>query len=200
MLQLLVTGFGPFLGVTHNPSRTIAARLAARPPAGWHVTALELPVSFSRVAPALDEALDRLEGPPDLLLGLGVHRGPYLRLERRAARRPRSTRPDNDGHVAAPAPGGTAEPAEIGAPLETSFELEPLLAALARTRAAWPRVSADAGGYVCEATYCELLLRVGERARAALFLHVAPERHLPVALQTRAVADLLGAAREQLLA
>ena len=198
MLQLLVTGFGPFLGVTHNPSRSIAACLAARPPAGWHVTALELPVSFSRVAPALDEALDRLGGPPDLLLGLGVHRGPYLRLERRAARRPRSTRPDNDGHVAAP--GETAASAEVGAPLETSFELEPLLAALARTPAAWPRISADAGGYVCEATYCELLLRVGERARAALFLHVAPERHLPVALQTRAVGDLLGAAREQLLA
>ena len=198
MLQALVSGFGPFLGVTHNPSRTIAARLAARPPLGWNVTALELPVSFGRVASALEEALDRLDGPPDLLLGLGVHRGPFLRLERRAARRARSLRPDNDGHVAATEPGQPGGPGGSTAQLETSLAVEPLLLALGRTAAAWPRLSSDAGGYVCEATYYELLARVGGRARSALFLHVAPERHLPVSLQTRAVTDLLLAARDQL--
>lgn len=68
-MRLLLTGFEPFGGETVNPSWEVARALAARPPAGVEVTALELPVqgriSFDRLLPVIDA------GDYDAWLGLG---------------------------------------------------------------------------------------------------------------------------------
>ncbi|MFN8638876.1 MAG: pyroglutamyl-peptidase I [Dehalococcoidia bacterium] len=68
-MRLLLTGFEPFGGETVNPSWEVVRAIAARPPAGVEVTALELPVrgriSFQRLLPALDA------GEFDAWLGLG---------------------------------------------------------------------------------------------------------------------------------
>jgi len=192
VLQLLVTGFGPFPGVPENPSERLAHVLANEPPPGWSARARVLSVAFARVGPELDAAL--AEGACDLVLGLGVHRGPYLRIERRARRDPTAQRPDNDGTP------GVAVPRTEDTPFAraTELELAPLLAALSGAPATWPRPSGDAGGYVCEHTYYHLLGAARAHGARGLFVHVAPTRHLPLALQARALRCLVVAAGAQL--
>lgn len=173
---LLVTGFGPFPGVERNPSRELAEALALAPPPGLRVRAVALPVSFRRAPLALDAALADPSLPlPDLLLGLGVHRGPGFRFEARArAAPPWGERLDVDG-----APGGDHAPAP-GPDLRTSFHLPSLLEAASLGGALATEVSEDAGAYVCERLDRHLLERGRLLARPALFLHVPPLEHASV--------------------
>jgi len=183
---VLVTGFGPFPGRAVNPSREIARLLEAEPPPGVRVRAAELPVSFLGAPRAVRELLAQPAGPvPDLLLGLGVHEGPFFRLERRARGRYDGARLDNDGHTAS-----ELRPV-VGEDLECALELAPLAEALREAGARDVRLSDDAGGYVCEITYHALLSGAAEHGKRALFLHVPPADVLPARAQARLVRALL---------
>lgn len=180
----LVTGFGPFEAVRENPSGALARRLAAEPPAGWRIAAEELPVSFERAPAALDRLLAGLAAPPELLLGLGVHREEGYRLERRARGRPPAvTRPDVDGRSNFEVPAGEGT-------LASPLPLEALVETLA---AEGLRVSEDAGGYVCERVYHRLLVHAGERGVPALFVHVPPLERAALAEQERTLRALFAA-------
>ena len=88
---VLVTGFGPYEEIEHNPSGEIAAALRQSPPRGVRVVGGELPVSFVRSARALDGLLEACPHPPAALLALGLNkRGDGFDLERRARPRARS--------------------------------------------------------------------------------------------------------------
>jgi pyrrolidone-carboxylate peptidase len=186
---LLVTGFGPFEEVVHNPSAALARALAERPPAGFELRSAILPVSFLRAPRAWDELFETLPRAPGLLLGLGSHKEGGFRLERRARGRLCNTvRVDVDGVVAASASGNQAH--ELASPLD----LERVAAALQAAGAEQVTISEDAGGYVCERVYHHLLQRGREHGVAGLFVHVPPEALLPVREQERilrkALADL----------
>ncbi len=193
--QLLVTGFGPFLDVLDNPSRALAERLALRPPKGWSVEALPLEVSFEGVGRALDRwALTARR--PDLLLGLGLHRGGDLRVERRARAELTSAKPDNGGRRA-------ADLGELWAALSppertTDLDLGPLLAALHRRGAPGSYLSEDAGGFVCERSYYHLLALAERFHTHALFVHIPAADRLPLERQEELLGELLSAARLQL--
>lgn len=183
---VLLTGFGPYPGRAVNPSREIARLLESEPPPGVRVLAAELPVSFLRAPRAVRELLRDLAPPtPDLLVGLGVHEGPYFRLERRARGRYEGARLDNDGRSA-----GELRPF-AGADLECALELEPLAAALRTAGARDVRLSEDAGGYVCEITYHALLSGAREHGARAVFLHVPPADVLSTAEQAPLVRAFL---------
>ena len=180
---ILVSGFGSFEDVEDNPSRRIAVQLAREPPAAAEVRALDLPVSFRRATELLEEAFASFaDAPPILLLGLGVHRDPWYRVELRArARLTRADRPDVDGDVAAAV--------EMAAGPDLRSPLEGRLRALA-ARAAW-RVSEDAGGYVCERVY-RRALELGEvRGVPVAFVHVPPESWASVGDQVREVREVI---------
>jgi len=165
---VLVTGFGPFPRVAENPSGAVARRLDGEAVGGLEVRGVELPVSYARAPAALAAVLAELAPRvPRVLLGLGVQRGGFLRLERRARGVLGSARPDVDGALA-------AELAPAGPERATRLELEPLRAALAAAAPCEARVSDDAGGYVCEAVYGRLLERAEALGTEALFLHVPP--------------------------
>lgn len=178
---VLLTGFGPFPGVSENPSGRIARVLAADP--GIH--AVVLPVGFRSAPLAFDAALAELGGVgPAALVGLGVHPGPGFRLERRAGHPLRSTRPDVEGVCAREVP--------LAGPCERSsgLDLGALAAALSGSGAD-VRVSGDAGGYVCERLYLHAL-EAGERlAVPCVFLHVPPLTEVALDAQVALVRALL---------
>lgn len=151
--RLLVTGFGPFDDVVFNPSGAIARALGESPPIGWQVTDALLPVTFSGAPEAIDEALSGFSVRPDLMLGLGVHRGRSFRLERRAC-------VDREELV-------------------TDIDVREQALGLSRAGAGSVVISNDAGKYVCERAYHQLLLRGAELRTPALFLHVPPEAVMP---------------------
>jgi pyroglutamyl-peptidase len=182
---LLLTGFEPFVDVPENPSGLVAERLIAAPPAGVRLTGGVLPVSIERAPAALDALLAAAPDPPAAIVSLGVHRGAWFRLERRARAALRSPKRDNDGRSA---DGVTLAGA---VELVTGLDVARLAAALRAGGAVDVRVSADAGGFVCERIYHHALTRAAERGIAAVFLHVPSVEAVGVAEQAAAVAAML---------
>lgn len=176
---VVVTGFGPFLDVAENPSGKVAMLLAEDPPPGIEVRGFELPVSFANSPRALAASLAGLGQRPDLLLGLGVHRGNNFRVERRARCVLDSHKPDDEGVFAsALAPLGDRD-------LETPFDLSRLSTALESPHLEPTQYSEEAGGYVCERTYHALLSQSEHEGVPALFIHVPKEEFLSVEEQAR---------------
>jgi pyroglutamyl-peptidase len=185
---LLLTGFGPFEGVPENPSGRAAEALAADP----DIHSVVLPVSFRAAPLAFDAALAQLEPTvPAALIGLGVHRGPEFRLERRACRPLRAGRPDLDGVSAA------AIPLEGPPELCTGVDLEALAGELRAAGAGHVRISDDAGGYVCERLYRHSLEAGARLGIPAVFLHVPPLAALPLERQLPVVRELVRAIRSR---
>jgi pyroglutamyl-peptidase len=182
---LLVTAFGPFPGVMRNPSREVALALERDPPPGVSVVARELPVTFEGAPLGVDELVAGCACRPDALLGLGVQRRGTLRLERRARGRLAGMRADNAGRT----PDELA--LDLGPDRECTLDLEALADELRAAGAPGVEVSSDAGGYVCERTFYQLLARGAELGVPALFLHVPPVEAMDPAEQTRHVRALV---------
>jgi len=185
-IEILLTGFGPFLDVELNPSGELASALDGRELAGARVRSTILPVTFGGVGPALDAALESLfDVPPAALLSMGVQREAWFRVERRARPELGSNQLDGDGlRGAEVGPLGERE-------FVTGLELEPLVEALRRGGAGEAGISDDAGGYVCECTYHALLERAERLGVPALFLHVPPVQAVPVEQQLSPVSALI---------
>jgi len=184
--MILLTGFGPFPGVTENPSGTLAESLAAVPPVGLRLAGVVLPVSFASVPGALADFLAVERGvAPRLLLSMGVHPGDGFRLERRARARPSSDKVDDSGEVGA---GFQSDRERV-----TTLDLERLATKLAAVAAPMGgiRVSEDAGGYVCDWTYQQLLQHAERLGVPALFLHVPSFARVALGDQRRLVEQLL---------
>lgn len=159
---LLITGFGPFLTVTDNPSARLAEALAD--PADG-VEAMVLPVSYSRAPNLLAEAIADLDPAGWIGLGVAGH-ADGLRLETLARNRLSSEHADVDGAV------GKGRDVDAGGPpaLPTRLPLFDMRRRLRRGGHAHS-VSDDAGGYVCNALFYAGLraLPVG---RPGGFIHI----------------------------
>lgn len=192
--HLLLTGFGPFLDVGTNPSGELASALNGREVGGLKVSSIELPVYFDGVAPTYAKALEELAPDvPVALLSMGLHRGAYFRLEERARPNLDSIKPDSKGKFAEQlTPLGARE-------LKTSFDLEKLSVALREGGAGEVRISDNAGGYVCERTYYEVLTQAERLGVPGLFLHVPPIECVSVADQLGPVQSLIAEMNQQAL-
>lgn len=152
MRSVLLTGFGHFPGVERNPSGEVARALAGREVGGLRVVAATLDVSWARAPQQLDAA--RAQHGPWAVLSLGVAPGEELRLEHVARNRDSAALPDVDG---VPGAGGPIRPG-AAALLASRLPLAAFAQALAA--AGLPaRASDDAGGYLCNHLFYELLLR-----------------------------------------
>ncbi|HPF15075.1 MAG TPA: hypothetical protein PLJ12_12465, partial [Planctomycetota bacterium] len=146
------------------------------------VVGRELPTAYRGALEALQALLEPEGGGFRAILALGVHRGEGFRIERQAGAREVSDRLDV---------WGEAFPVALRHRASTRFDVE----ACARVCQAlsplpvW--ISEDAGGYVCDFTYGQVL-RLGEAfGIPALFLHVPPAGILPVAEQLPVVRGLV---------
>lgn len=167
MVSILVTGFGPFPGVARNPSASLAQRVAesaAMRRIGIRATHLILTTSYAALEQELAPALHR--EMPDCLLMLGVAaRRKRICVEARAANRASVMFPDAQGQLArgyALRAGGTSA-------RRPRIAMQPLLRALAG-QGVRPKLSRDAGRYLCNAAYYEALGIMGHRP--VVFLHV----------------------------
>lgn len=154
--RLLVTGFGPFPGISDNPAAALVERIAAQrlPGVATRVLATEWTVG--------DGLADAVRGADAVLMFGVAATARHIRYERRA-QRDASPAPDAAGQL----PGAP--------PLRQRYSALDVvrLAAQAR-RAGFPvHASADAGRYVCNAAY-NAALAISPRV---LFVHVpAPTR------------------------
>ena len=164
MRTILLTGFGPFPGVEHNPSGAVARALAARQGVpGVRLCGAVLDTSYARAPAQLQQALDLQR--PWAVLSLGVAPGDQLRLEGVARNLDSARGPDVDGVVRAGLPirpGGAST-------LTSRLPLGAFAHALAA--GGWAaRPSEDAGGYLCNHLFYELLCR--HPGGPAGFVHV----------------------------
>lgn len=153
---ILVTGFGPFLDVTDNPSAELVRALDGRRVGKRLVIGRVLPVSYGA---GIDEVLClAVEHRPRLVLGFGVARSRDRVEVERVGRRVGGEVPDAEGVVySSNGPG----PEQVPATLDIS--------ALARALDAG--ISEHAGSYVCNAWAYRVPLHCGV---PAAFVHVPP--------------------------
>lgn len=168
----LLAGFGPFGAVVSNPAERVTRHFMDAPPAGFELTCLVLPVTYSTAFSEVEQSLREEEArgrPIELLLLLGAAVGSdHWRVERSARNRV-SARPDAAGELPAATeiePGGPAR-------LETTADVEALAGAL-RSAGLHARVSDDAGAYLCNFAYYRALhgARASRRSPTCLFLHL----------------------------
>jgi pyroglutamyl-peptidase len=165
-MKLLVTGFGPFPGVHHNPSGQIAlaiGRSARLKRQGVQVSAHELIVTYAALP---DLAALIASEKPDAILMFGIAaRTKQPRLEKRGENRTRPLSVDASGTRP------KSRKLDDYAPLirNVRVPLEPLRLAIAR-QGFKPTLSNNAGAYLCNAV---LFTALGERPQTpTIFVHV----------------------------
>jgi pyroglutamyl-peptidase len=154
-IRFLVTGFGAFPGVRHNPAASLVRDLekhrARLGRLGIGLDLAILPVAYAEIAPNL--ATLALTHRPDAILHLGLAtRRKCIAIETRAVNRRSLLRPDVTGATAASpriAPGAPHQ-------MRSTFAAPQIAAALADAGLAC-RLSHDAGEYICnEALFLSL--------------------------------------------
>jgi len=173
---VLVTGFGPFPGMTHNPTLDLVRALHGREVNGVRFVATELPVSYRR---GPEVALASIQAHrADAVLGFGVSKGLTRPQVETCGRWVPEGRVDIEGQTATLLDGDLAD-AELCVP--ATWPAGPLAAALGVS------TSDDAGTYVCNAW----LYQVASKAKVpAGFVHV-PESGADPDAVAEAVAKAL---------
>ncbi|MFY8112701.1 MAG: peptidase C15 [Rhabdaerophilum sp.] len=166
-MRALVTGFGPFPGVKHNPSGVIAGAIArsgrwAR--LGWRVEGLAFPTDYRHVEVRIGALA---EDPPAFVVMLGVAaRSRQLRVEMVARNRVSATARDAAGRkvkrrVLEPGAETIRPGRHAGAALVRDLRMAGVPA----------RRSFDAGRYVCNAGYWWMLDAM-PRGTRVVFVHI----------------------------
>ncbi|WP_030624204.1 pyroglutamyl-peptidase I [Streptomyces sclerotialus] len=196
MTRVLLTGFAPFEGNDANPSWQAVQAVAADPPPGIEVTAVELPCVFGAANDVLRGAVE--EADPELVLCVGLAGGrPDVTVERVAINVDDARIPDNSGAQPIDVPVVEDGPAAY-------FATIPVKAAVAAVREAGlpASVSQTAGTFVCNHVFYGLMhLAATERpGMRGGFVHVpyAPgqvtdkgEPSLPVAATAEALRVIM---------
>jgi pyroglutamyl-peptidase len=169
-MRTLLTGFGPFGAIVHNPSARIVEQLARVGSAGHRLTCRVLPVSFARAEAEIRRLLTGDDFDLAILLGV-AGKDDRFRLERYARLRP-AGRADVDGARPFTDEWAAAAPETYGATLPPEPICEALIAAGLPAY-----ISEDAGDYVCNHTYYAALhsLATTDRPMGCLFIHVPPD-------------------------
>lgn len=170
--KILVAGFGPFPGTPRNPSAALALRLAHSPRAARfaRVTAAVLPTVYETIPPLLARLIEREQPDAVLMFGLAGST-PFLRIETRARNRASLFHADaarkKSAQTLVP---GAAETLRVRAPVRHLLHA-------ARGAGVQARLSADAGGYICNAALFHVLQAAHRKpAPLAAFVHIPRPR------------------------
>ncbi|KAK6846200.1 peptidase C15- pyroglutamyl peptidase I-like protein [Apiospora arundinis] len=152
--KILVTGFGPFLDVTKNPSYEIVCRLPQTLPSGSNITIIAhpepIPAAYHKIAEVVPKLI--AEHDPDIIvhMGLAMDRD-YFAVERSAPKEGYHEIPDIARRVFTRAEnkarfGKSAESQVTDIPLEQVVDLWTDSVAQARLRLPDPASSSGAAG------------------------------------------------------
>jgi pyroglutamyl-peptidase len=174
-VRVLLTGFGPFPGAPVNPSAVLVKTLARRrrPALAGLVRTVHV---FATSYAAVDRDLPKLFAEkPDIVLMFGLAgRTRQLRIELRARNAVSVLFPDADGRRPQ---HGVIAPGEPSA-RQGSAPVARLAGAL-RGSALPPRLSRDAGRYVCNYAYWRALQHAPHGRPLVQFVHVPAVRLAP---------------------
>ena len=173
MPRALITGFGPFPGVPHNPSGVLMRRIASSrrwQRLGWQVDGVLFPTGYSIVSRMIaDEAA--AQGPLAFAVMLGVAaRAKWLRIELRAKNRVSIHHRDASG--SRPAAFRLERSRAV-----TRFGRHPgaVLVSTLRQAGVPARLSRDTGRYVCNAAYWHMLGAIPANTEV-VFVHIPMPR------------------------
>jgi len=153
--MILLTGFGPFLDVKHNPSGALVSECHGLRICGETLIGTVLPVSYRRAIAETVHMGQSLE--PRLILGTGLTRKATTpRLERYAYSEYSDSLCDMDG--------------EIGTPPQGPSKVTATVNAIRLSEALQVPLSTEPGRYVCNAWLYEVSLSLPHIAVG--FLHV----------------------------
>lgn len=169
-----LTGFGPFPGVTDNPTAAVVAALSGARVGGFEIAATVLPTSYEGAAKAVASGFSQVLAAV-VMLGVARHER-EIRVESTAANEQTASIPDVDGFLAL---GQRCSPHfAVGEKLRTTLDVEALAARLRRHSLA-ARASDDAGRYVCNSSYFNALATSARQTTTPLrkttpvvFIHV----------------------------
>jgi pyroglutamyl-peptidase len=148
---VLVTGFEPFGSYDVNPSAEVVRALERRPASGVQLETAVLPVVYGAAADALARAVAAADPDVVIALGQGEDSG-SITVERVALAVSTAEEPDSSGRL------GRDAARIAGAPdaYRSTLPVEAIVAAL--QRAGVPAAASDdAGGYVCNHVFFELM-------------------------------------------
>lgn len=171
--RLLVTGFGPFPGASHNPTAELMDWLAGQPQGPAQPLAEIATAVFPTEWRALADTHGRLmaQHEPDIAIHFGLRAsGEVFHIEQRAQNW-KSGEPDATGERPSSLPVRTGKPRLLHTPYPVGHLVENL------NRQGLPaQLSVDAGAYLCNMAYYLSLDSLGETGnpRSALFVHVPP--------------------------
>jgi len=189
--RILITGFGPFPGQPDNPSarlvRGLAQKLRGEP--GLESRCLVLKTEYEHGLARFNAAHRAFR--PDITICFGVAaRDPAIRLEQRAQNQILTGCADSSGFAPAAA---QIDPAGPGA-LSATLPLDQIAAAL-KAQDLPVRLSDEAGGYLCNFIFYQLMRQIADSDRAEIggFVHIpdagpAPLLHAGLLIVRAAVA------------
>jgi pyroglutamyl-peptidase len=164
--NILLTGFGPYGGMSSNPAYAAMRALDGEPIAGHRVVGRPLPVSITRIGTAIDDLLH--ETRPQMVISLGLAPGePVIRLERVGLNLADFELGDNEGLTSRDQPVSRQGSAARWA----SLPLRRIEAALLANGIP-ARLSETAGTYLCNACLYNFLERLESQGVPCGFIHV----------------------------
>lgn len=167
MYKTLVTGFEPYGNYDLNSSWVVAEKVATCVIDGVEIVIEQMPVSFSRVAYHLHNAVKRHN--PNLIILLGQSAASdCIKLERTALNIMDSNSADNDGYIPDEEPIYKNEtPAYF-----TNVPIKHLCSKI-KEKGINVKVSNSCGLYVCNRTYYEALRICSQKTSTkAIFIHL----------------------------
>lgn len=166
MFKVIITGFEPYWDYSDNSSWAVAKEVAAYFVDGVDISIEQMPVSFSRVAYSLREAIEKHN--PNLIIMLGQSGGSdKVKLERVALNMMDAKFADNDGYIP------NEEPIDEGgdSALFCNLPIKALRGKI-EEQGVKVKISNSCGLYVCNRLYYEALSRCKEQQMRAIFVHL----------------------------
>ena len=183
-MRVLLTGFEPYWDYPENSSWAVAEKVAACGVEGADIAIEQMPVSFSRVAVALHNAIEKHN--PEVIIMLGQSGGSdKVKLERVALNLMDAKLADNDGYTPNEEPINTETPTA----LFTNTPIKALRAAI-EEQGISVKISNSCGLYVCNRLYYEALMLCNERHMKAIFVHLPFYEGQPSAKQEKPTMPL----------
>ena len=166
MNKILITGFGPFLNHTDNPSQRVCEGLSKLALTDVELVGVLLPVAYHEAAQVLEVELKRHTPVAVLCLGLAAERA-QIEIEKVALNFRDAIGVDNNQVCAR---NETIDPT-LPASYFTTLPYEKMIATM-KTHGVAAKLSLSAGSYVCNEVFFRLMALTEKQQIPAGFIHL----------------------------